>query len=144
MVSNDVPKGKWRRTLIGVRHALPTQALRIRLHLQSFLHLLLHLAGSLAAMRKVAVVALGGNRVIRLQLDRRGGLRSIVRGHPLDQDCRHANLAVTFRQGTAAPIMAQREHHQQRAVRTLKLCFRTLVTNDISVLMSLGLLISLS
>ena len=33
---------------------------------------------------------------------------SIVRGQPLALGCHHAKLAVTFRPGTAAPIMAER------------------------------------
>ena len=94
--------------------------------------------GPAVVHRKVAVVAMGGNRVIRLQLDRRGVFRSIVRGQPLDLDCRHANLARHIQTRHCCAYHGGEEHHQQRAVRTLKECFHTLVTNDISVLMSLA------
>ena len=75
--------------------------------------------------------------VIRLQLDRRGGFRSVVRGQLLDLDCRHANLARHIQTRQCCAYHGGEEHHQQRAVRTLKECFHTLVKNDISVLMSL-------
>ena len=65
----------------------------------------------------------------------------LVRGQPLDLDCRHANLAVTFRRGTAAPIMAE------RMITNRKLCVHTLaevvrshtrVNECVSALRSLG------